>query len=130
VTAPELERCADADALAERVATLIAGNLATAISLRGRASVALAGGSSPREAYRRLARRDIEWSAVHVYFGDERCVGPDDPASNYRMAREALLDHVPAQVHRIEGELGPVVAAARYQELLAGSPPLARGSSW
>jgi 6-phosphogluconolactonase len=64
---------------------------------------------------------------VWIYFGDERCVPPEHPASNYRMARETLLEHVPvpaAQIHRIEGERPPAEAARRYQETLNAAPPL------
>lgn len=77
---------------------------------RARCSLALAGGATPRPIYGRLASElpdpDV-WSRMDLFFGDERCVPPGDPASNYRMAREALLDRVPAgasQVHRMEGE--------------------------
>lgn len=88
-----------------------------AVQARSRCAVALAGGSTPRPVYRRLATvEDLDWPAVHVYFGDERAVPPDDPESNYAMARETLLDHVPipeGQQHRIEAErddLGSVAA--------------------
>jgi 6-phosphogluconolactonase len=84
--------------------------------------VALAGGSTPRAAYALLATEEfaarVDWSRVHVLWGDERCVPPDDPDSNYRMAREALLDKIPIpteNVHRIRGELPPDEAAAAYQ---------------
>jgi 6-phosphogluconolactonase len=63
----------------------------------------------------------IEWARVHVFWGDERCVPPDDLESNYRMARESLLDHVPlppANVHRIRGEAEPEQAAVTYERLL------------
>ena len=66
-------------------------------------------------------RARIEWPRVHVFWGDERCVPPDQPESNYRMAREALLDHVPlppTNIHRIRGEDEPSEAAAAYEELL------------
>jgi 6-phosphogluconolactonase len=75
-----------------------------------RCSLALAGGSTPRPVYERLAAElpdGDRWSRIDVFFGDERCVPPGDPASNYRMAQEALLDRVPvaaSQVHRMEGE--------------------------
>jgi 6-phosphogluconolactonase len=91
-----------------------------------RFTVALAGGSTPRAMYEILAQhfRDaIEWSRVEIYFGDERCVAPDHRDSNYRMAREALLDHVPLgadKVHRMMAELEPADAAAAYE---AGLPP-------
>ncbi len=94
-------------------------------------SMALAGGSTPREIYRRLAASDeLDWSRIQVFWGDERAVPPDDPNSNYRMAREALLDHVaipPAQVHRMPAERDDLDDAARtYERRLVevlGSPP-------
>ena len=67
-------------------------------------TVALAGGSTPRRMYERLATSDFAWAESHVFFGDERCVTPNDAASNYRMAREALLSKVTANVHRMPGE--------------------------
>lgn len=96
-----------------------------AIAYRGRFLLALSGGSTPRPLYELLASRTfmtrIEWPRVHVFWGDERCVPPDRPESNYRMAREALLDHVPlpqTNVHRIRGEDQPSEAASTYEELL------------
>lgn len=113
-----VEVFADADALAEAAATLVADQAGRSLQARGRFLLALSGGSTPRALYQRLARRaDIDWTAVHVVWGDERCVPPDDPASNYRMTREALLDHVPipaAHLHRIRGEAAPDAEAARY----------------
>jgi len=89
-----------------------------------RCSLALAGGSTPRPVYECLAAelpdRD-PWSRIDVFFGDERCVPPADPASNYRMAKEALLDHVPVaapQVHRMEGERADHDEAARAYEAI------------
>jgi 6-phosphogluconolactonase len=79
----------------------------------------LAGGSTPKATYGILARdyaERIDWSRVHVFFGDERNVPPDHEDANYRMAREALLDHVPiGGVHRMRGELPPDEAAAAYE---------------
>jgi len=96
-----------------------------AIHASGRFIVALSGGSTPQRLYARLATEPyvsrVEWSRVHWFWGDERCVPPGDPASNYRMAREALLDRVPvteADVHRIRGEDNPVEAAAGYERTL------------
>ena len=80
----------------------------------------LSGGSTPRTLYGLFAtefRDRIPWTRVHVFWGDERCIPPDDAASNYRMAREALLDEVSvpaAHVHRIHGEDTPAAAAAAY----------------
>jgi 6-phosphogluconolactonase len=96
-----------------------------AIEASGRFTIALSGGSTPRALYTLLAspayQDRIDWPRVHVAFGDERCVPPDDPASNYRMARQALLDDVPippAQVHRLRGEDPPEVAADAYEQEL------------
>jgi 6-phosphogluconolactonase len=84
-------------------------------------SVALAGGGTPRGVYELLATppfsEQIPWGRVHVFWGDERCVPPDDPGSNYRMARETLLDRVPLptdNIHRVHGELDPETAAQAY----------------
>jgi 6-phosphogluconolactonase len=92
---------------------------------RSVARVALAGGSTPKAMYRLLAspafRERVDWRRVEIFFGDERCVPPDHADSNYRMAREALLDHVPLppeNVHRIEGEKDPEAAARAYAALL------------
>ncbi len=62
-------------------------------------TIALSGGSTPKPVYERLARVDYPWSEVDVFFGDDRCVPPDDPESNFRMANEALLSKVAARVH-------------------------------
>lgn len=93
-----------------------------AIDARGRFSVALSGGSTPKRAYQLLAsdefKERVDWAKVHVFFGDERCVPPSHADSNYRMADEALLSHVsiPARnVHRIMGE-GDAAANARLYE--------------
>ena len=110
------------EALAEAAAGEFEARAAGAIEERGRFTVVLAGGSTPRATYETLARDyagRIDWGKVHVFFGDERTVPPDDEDSNYRMAREALLDHVPvASVHRIQGELPPDEAAEAYEEEL------------
>ncbi len=67
-------------------------------------TLVLAGGETPRPIYKRLAREKYAWDEVDVFFGDERCVPPDHPDSNYRMANETLLSFVPARVHRMPGE--------------------------
>lgn len=109
--------------LADAVARQIADRGAEAISATGRFTLALAGGSTPRAAYDRLATHhpQLDWHRTHVFWGDERCVPPEDPRSNYRMAREALLDRVPIpqrQIHRIRGEAEPAQAAAEYEQEL------------
>jgi 6-phosphogluconolactonase len=108
----------------EDVAAAAAAEIAAALRAGSRTLV-LAGGSTPRRCYELLARLDVQWGRVTVLFGDERCVPPDHPDSNYKMAREALLDQVaPATVHRIAGELGPDDAAAEYSRTVAGLAPL------
>jgi 6-phosphogluconolactonase len=98
---------------------------AEAVSQTGRFSVALAGGNTPRRVYELLATEGykirVEWPNVHLFFGDERCVPPDHPDSNYRMANEALIAHVPippANVHRMAGEGEPSASAALYETQL------------
>ena len=78
-------------------------------------TLALAGGRTPRALYVRLAAQEYAWDAVDVFFGDERCLSPDHPDSNFRMANEALLSRVPARVHRMRGES---CDAAGYEEEL------------
>ena len=111
--------------LADGVARHIVQRARRAISASGRFTFALSGGSTPRSAYARLAKDDlasqIDWKKVHILWGDERCVPPDDSRSNYRMAREVLLDRVPIpaqQIHRIRGEDEPEKAAAEYEDVL------------
>ncbi len=86
------------------------------------ATLVLSGGMTPQPLYARLAEAaDLGWEHVHVFWGDERLVPPDDPGSNYAAAREALLDRVPlpeANIHRIKGELDEVAAVADYAEQL------------
>lgn len=98
---------------------------------RAGAGIALSGGSTPKAAYEIAANEPDAWRDAVVWFGDERCVPPDDDRSNYKVARETLLDPLAAAgvtpvVHRMEGELGPQPAADRYEALLrgAGEAPL------
>ncbi|MHB8744422.1 MAG: 6-phosphogluconolactonase [Sulfuricaulis sp.] len=95
-------------AFAETAAARIAQIIEQAIAQHGRATVAFAGGTTPREVYRRLAQdHRLPWHKIEIFFGDERAVPPDDPQSNYRMVRESLLEAaaVPSEnVHRIPAE--------------------------
>lgn len=116
---------ADVAGLSAEAALVVADRLIAAAGATGAASLVLSGGSTPRALYDVLAsgyRDRIPWQAVHVYWGDERYVPPDDPASNYRMARECLLDHVPcpaANVHPMPtGFASPADAAADYESTL------------
>ncbi len=121
---------ADHEAWLDAASQMVVDAAHDAIGERGRFVFGLSGGSTPTALYERLAQSDqagrIDWSSVVIVFGDERCVPPDAPASNYAMARRALLDHVPipsAQVHRMEGELAPARAAQRYHEVLVALDP-------
>ncbi len=115
----------DDAALTTAVAERFVAAAAAAIEATETFSVALSGGSTPRALFTALASpaytSRIQWSAVHMFWGDERCVGPADADSNYRMARETLLDHVPVRptnIHRIRGEEDPAAAAERYEREL------------
>ena len=93
-----------------------AGVAAERLAAAAGGQVALAGGSTPKATYELAARRDVDWSSTGFWFGDERAVPPDHEHSNYRMAREALLDRIePGAVHRIKGELGHEQAADDYE---------------
>ena len=115
----------DANALANEAADRFVAGAEEAIESRGRFTVALAGGSTPQETYSRLAdpglATKVSWRNVHLFWGDERCVPPEHPDSNYRMARKTLIQKVPipqTNVHRILGELDPDLAAEAYEEEL------------
>lgn len=124
-TPPHLEIFHDYEALVQAAADKVVQIGSQAIEENGMFTAALSGGSTPRSLYTLLVtgkfERPIDWSRVHLFWGDERCVPPDDPRSNYRMVRESLLDGVPippANVHRIHGEEDPKAAAAEYEQEL------------
>lgn len=130
----EIEVYPDPQALMQAAAGHIARIAAEAISSRGRFIVGLPGGSTPRALFTLLASPAwagrIDWTHVHLFWGDERCVPPDHPDSNYRLARETLLNRVSipvAQVYRIPAELPPPAAAHAYEQTLraffAGGDP-------
>jgi len=111
----------DRETLARVAAASILAAAADAIRSRGRFLLVLAGGETPRAAYTRLAAARADWSAWHIYYGDERCLPADDPARNARMAGETWLDHVAipaAQCHPIPAEQGAEPAARAYRETL------------
>lgn len=94
---------------------------------QARRSVALSGGSTPTGLFELLAqppyRERVDWNTLGIYWGDERCVPPDSPDSNYRLAQDHLLSKVPAQhVYRMKGELNPQQAAEEYELLLPAAP--------
>jgi 6-phosphogluconolactonase len=124
----------DAEALAQAAAKLFVDQAKAAIADHGRFSVNLSGGNTPKRVFEVLAgkpyRDQAPWQQIHVFWGDERCVPPDDPRSNYRMTKLALLDHVPippAQIHPIAGDIDPAESARQYETLMksffAGGPP-------
>ena len=108
--------------LAEASARDFAARAQEAIDALGRFAVVLAGGSTPKATYEVLARDyadELDWSKVHVFFGDERTVPPDHEDSNYRMARETLLSRIRVgSVHRLRCELPSEEAAATYEREL------------
>ena len=121
----DVEIYVDAAALACALADCFVDRAREAIAERGRFTVALAGGSTPRAAYALLAmeprRSAVDWSKVVFFFGDERCVPPTNEQSNYRMASETLLSKLPiesSQIHRMHGEDDPGEAAVQYIEEL------------
>ena len=124
IVAPDLEM------LSQQAAQYVAQTIAAAVAERGRCTIALSGGSTPRGLYRLLAedasfRARVDWGRTHLFWGDERCVPPDHPDSNYRMAFESLVSRVPvpeASVHRMRGEdPDPEQAARDYEAVLRGA---------
>lgn len=129
-----IQICNDPESLSEAVARLFVQQARHAIQAQDRFVVALAGGHTPERTYQLLAqplfRDQVPWAKVHVFWGDERCVPPDDPRSNVRMAHRALLDSVPIppeQIHPIFCDQNPQQGAEKYEALLqesfAGGPP-------
>lgn len=115
----------DLDAVSQQATQRFVDLANDAVRRTNRFTLALAGGSTPERLYRLLAsdayRDAVPWASLYLFFGDERCVPPDDAESNYRMARQSLLDHVPVlaeQVFRMEGERDPQSAAVTYDAVL------------
>lgn len=112
-----LEVFSDPESLAERAAGLIKESVVDALTSRGRALVALSGGSTPRRTYELLGERGIlAADGVEVFFADERCVPPDNHASNHRLVAETIGDH--GNIRRIRGEIDPDEAAREYEAVL------------
>ena len=110
--------------VAAAAADVFASAAATAVNSRGLARIAISGGTTPKAMFALLADQSqpyfarVPWDKLHLFWVDERTVPPEHKDSNYGMTKAAMLDHVPlppAQVHRIEGELEPEVAASRYE---------------
>jgi 6-phosphogluconolactonase len=123
-----LTACSEPEAVAQRAASVLERQLRRALQERGRADIALSGGTTPARTYELLATRAELLREVDVWFADERCVGPDDEQSNYRLAAQTLLRPaglLETRVHRMEGERGPREGARRYEHALRAAlgPP-------
>ena len=114
-------------AVAKTAADLFTRSAVEAVTARGRARIAISGGSTPKAMFALLADSDqpflkqVPWNALDLFWVDERCVPPEDAESNYRTTKEQMLSKVPLaaeQVHRMEGELDPELAASRYESTL------------
>ncbi len=130
---PDIKIFKDPDGLSHAAAKMFIESSSQAIAQRGRFLVVLSGGSTPNQLYQLLAstpfRDQIDWSKVHVFWGDERCVPIDDPDNSYYQARLVLLDlvNLPADnVHRIQSDFEPASAALDYARTLKvfSAPPL------
>ena len=112
--------------LVESAAEQVAADLQNAINARGEAHLVLSGGGTPRPVYERLAEAELDWSAIHIWFADERMVPADDDGSNFKLALDSLLskvDLLPKHIHRMKGEISGKNSAAEYSiELREVSP--------
>jgi 6-phosphogluconolactonase len=122
---PDIRIFPDPLAVARATADLIVASARDAASAGRPFSITLSGGSTPKLLYELLAaepyRSQIAWPGIEVYFGDERAVPPDHPDSNFKMANESLLSHVPLKpqnIHRMRGEIDPTEAAIEYGKML------------
>src|ERR1700735_3992380 len=117
-------------ATARTAAQLFLDSAVKAAESRGLARIAISGGTTPKTMFGQLADpaepflKQVPWDKLELYWVDERCVPPDNAESNYRMTNEAMLSKVPLvaeRIHRMEGELAPEVAAARYESTIRNS---------
>ncbi len=120
----------DADQLARSVAERVITIVDAAINARGSCAIALAGGSTPKRLYDLLAsdefRDRIDWTRTQLFLGDERFVPPDHPDSNFRMAKEALINHVPvpeSQTFPVRSEMEPDAAASHCEKQIRANVP-------
>jgi 6-phosphogluconolactonase len=128
---PKIRIFKDLEKLSRAAAYVFVEQAAQSIAERSRFFVALNGGSTPTRLFEMLATnfsKRVDWTQVHVFWGDERCVPPDDAGSSYGQAREVLLRHVPIpeeNIHRVQGEWGPDAASKDYSLILKqfASPP-------
>jgi 6-phosphogluconolactonase len=118
---PQIEVFPDSDALANHAETVFQDLANAALTKRNRFTIALSGGSTPRKLYEKLVNANLDWSGIHFFWVDERCVPPNHSESNYRMAADAFLDHInipSSNIHRIKGELLLNEAARDYEKEL------------
>ena len=118
---------ANSEQMSLTAAEWVASSVESAVRARGTARIAISGGGAPKRMFQLLAdpshpfRARIDWARLLIFFVDERCVPPDSPDSNFRLANETFLSKVPlpeGNVIRIEGELEPEEAAARYESAI------------
>lgn len=127
---PQRHVLTDAGEAANACARRILGLLNEALSGRDTATLAVSGGHSPKPLFETMAAQPFEWKRVHLFWVDERCVPPGDPASNYKLAMDYLISraHIPERnLHRIVGEIAPEEAAARYTQEIRAFFGLAAG---
>src|SRR5678815_5313685 len=117
---PDIRIFQNTELLSQHAAEIFTEQAAQSITTHDRFLVALNGGGTPIRLFQLLATNyhdKVDWSKTHVFWGDERCVPPDDPGSSYGQAHDLLLSHVPlpeSNIHRIKGKLGPVEASKDY----------------
>jgi 6-phosphogluconolactonase len=130
---PQIIVLEDRETLFVRAAEEIVHISGEAICTHGQFTLCLTGGNTPADVYSLIASRfhlSVDWNAVHLFWGDERCVAPDDPASNYGMAYRTMLSKLdldPEQVHRMRGEDEPAQGAREYEEELRKFFPVGKG---
>lgn len=121
-TTRQVEVLSDKDALIHRSLTLVLEKLDAALAARGQFTIALSGGSTPKPLYEAMARQNLPWEKIHVFWGDERYVPPNHPDSNEGMARQAWLNQVaipPENIHPMPtGATDPAAAAQQYEQTL------------
>jgi len=111
----------DSNELSRFAAKIFAALAGQAISERGRFLVSLSGGSTPMKLFEQLAKETLDWSLVHFFWCDERCVPRDDPGNTYGQTKKILFDNIGAtNIHRVESELEPALAAQAYAHTLSG----------
>ncbi|HEX4770578.1 MAG TPA: 6-phosphogluconolactonase [Bryobacteraceae bacterium] len=128
---PDLRVFPESREAAEQCAIFIANELQSRISEKGVTRLAVSGGTTPKPMFQALAKAPLDWSKVHVFFVDERCVPPTSDQSNFKMAKENLLSGAPlleSNVHRIHGELNPDEAAGKYINEVKGHFELSDGA--